>query len=118
MKKIYIGSIGNSSKDLKNAIKDHLNNYNIEEITNDNVGKNVATTVLNDSNSVGIIMCGNGFGISKDASIHDDITVINCVNKEQVISGREVNDANILALGARLVSIKDALELVDTFLNT
>ena len=70
-----------------------------------------------DKDSIGIIACGNGFGISYGANIHD-VRVSNCINPEQVISTRSGNDANILALGARFVSEADALTMVDLFLST
>lgn len=119
MKKIYIANVGNSSKELKQSIKKHLNMYDIIDINDlydENVGKKLGEYVLKDSNSLGIVLCGNGFGIAKEASIHEDITVINCIREDQVISGKKINNANILALGARMITIDEGLSLVDTFL--
>ncbi len=119
MKKIYIANVGNSSNELKQSVINHLSNYqviDINQIHSDKVGLKVAENVLKDLSSVGIIMCGNGFGIAKEASIHDDITVINCIREDQVISGKKINNANILSLGARMITIEEGLALVDTFL--
>ena len=121
---IYIGTLGTSSNKLKDSIKEFLiDNYTVidvnENLENDlHAGREVSTQVLSNKDSIGIVFCGNGFGISKDASNHDDITVINCVTVSQAMSGRINNDANILALGSRMVSDQVAKDIVHTFLNT
>ena len=124
IKKIYIGTLGTSSNKLKDSIKEFLiDNYTVidvnENLENDlHAGREVSTQVLSNKDSIGIVFCGNGFGISKDASNHDDITVINCVTVSQAMSGRINNDANILALGSRMVSDQVAKDIVNAFLNT
>ena len=119
-----MGTLGSSSKALKESIKEFLkSDYTVidvnENLENDlHAGREVSTQVLSNKDSIGIVFCGNGFGISKDASNHDDITVINCVTVSQAMSGRINNDANILALGSRMVSDQVAKDIVHTFLNT
>ena len=124
IKTIYMGTLGTSSKALKESIKEFLkSDYTVidvnENLENDlHAGREVSTQVLSNKESLGIVFCGNGFGISKDASIHDDITVINCITVSQAMSGRINNDANILALGSRMVSDQVAKDIVHAFLNT
>ena len=124
IKTIYMGTLGTSSKALKESIKEFLkSDYTVidvnENLKNDHhAGREVSTQVLSNKESLGIVFCGNGFGISKDASIHDDITVINCITVSQAMSGRINNDANILALGSRMVSDQVAKDIVHAFLNT
>ena len=124
IKTIYMGTLGTSSKALKESIKEFLkSDYTVidvnENLENDlHAGREVSTQVLSNKDSIGIVFCGNGFGISKDASNHDDITVINCVTVSQAMSGRINNDANILALGSRMVSDQVAKDIVHAFLNT
>lgn len=123
IKRIYIGSLGNSSSNMKdNIIKSFANDY--EFVDMNTVGdlelsaaKKVGLAVREDIDSRGIVLCGNGFGVSKDASVSDDITVINCVNVSQVKSGRLINDARVLALGARMITVEVGFDLVDTFLK-
>ena len=123
IKKIYIGSLGGSSSNMKaNIIEQFSNDY--EFIDMNTVGdlemsaaKKVGFAVVKDLDSRGIVRCGNGFGVSKDASVSDDITVINCVNVSQVKSGRLINDARVLALGARMVTGDVAIDLVKSFLE-
>lgn len=121
-KTIYIASSGTSSTEMKEQIKKHFKwEYQIIDINernpdHPNPAAEVSKHVLYNENSFGIVMCGNGFGVAKEASISDDITVINCVTLSQVRSGRRINNANILAIGARMVSIDVALDLVEAFL--
>ena len=105
-----------------NIIKSFANDY--EFVDMNTVGdlelsaaKKVGLAVREDIDSRGIVLCGNGFGVSKDASVSDDITVINCVNVSQVKSGRLINDARVLALGARMITVEVGFDLVDTFLK-
>jgi len=52
------------------------------------------------------------------ANHHKNIRAALCWNKELVALSRQHNDANILSIPARFVSLKEALEFVDIFLNT
>ncbi|AYN66054.1 RpiB/LacA/LacB family sugar-phosphate isomerase [Euzebyella marina] len=66
----------------------------------------------------GIIVCGSGNGASMTANKHQKVRCALCWTKEIVELGREHNDANILSLPARFISLPQALEMVKTFLNT
>lgn len=66
----------------------------------------------------GIIICGSGNGASMTANKHQKIRAALCWNKEIVQLAREHNDANILSLPARFISLPQALEMVKTFYNT
>ena len=66
----------------------------------------------------GIIICGSGNGASMTANKHQKIRCALCWNKEIVALGREHNDANILSLPARFISLPQALEMVKVFLKT
>jgi ribose 5-phosphate isomerase B len=66
----------------------------------------------------GIIICGSGNGASMTANKHQKIRCALCWNKEIVHLAREHNDANILSLPARFISLPQALEMVQTFLKT
>lgn len=66
----------------------------------------------------GIIVCGSGNGASMTANKHQKVRCALCWNKEIVELGREHNDANILSLPARFISLPQALEMVKTFLDT
>jgi len=66
----------------------------------------------------GIVVCGSGNGASMTANKHQKIRCALCWNKEIVQLAREHNDANILSLPARFLSLPQALEMVKVFLNT
>ncbi len=66
----------------------------------------------------GIIICGSGNGASMTANKHQKVRSALCWTKEIVQLAREHNDANILGLPARFVSLPQALEMVNTFLDT
>ena len=78
----------------------------------------VAESVLNKECDRGILICGTGIGISIAANRFPGIRAANCTDCFMAEATRQHNDANILALGARVVGPGLALKIVDSFLNT
>lgn len=78
----------------------------------------VADDVENGQADIGIIICGSGNGASMTANKHQKVRAALCWNKEITELARAHNDANILSLPARFISLPQALEMVKTFLNT
>ena len=78
----------------------------------------VANAVESNKASVGIIICGSGNGAQMTANKHQNIRAALCWNNELVSLARLHNDANILSIPARFVSLQQALGFVDLFLNT
>ena len=78
----------------------------------------VAKDVENNAVDLGIIICGSGNGVSMTANKHQKVRAALCWTKEIVSLAREHNDANILSIPARFVSLPQALEMVNTFLET
>jgi len=78
----------------------------------------VATDVEEGKVDLGIIICGSGNGASMTANKHQKIRCALCWNKEIVQLAREHNDANILSLPARFISLPQALEMVNMFIET
>ena len=66
----------------------------------------------------GILICGTGIGISITANKIKGIRAALCSDTFSAHATREHNDANILAMGARVVGEGLALDIVDTFLET
>ena len=66
----------------------------------------------------GILICGTGIGISIAANKMKGIRAALCTDCFCAEATREHNDANILALGGRVVGPGLAVKIVDTFLNT
>ncbi|MBC3796770.1 ribose 5-phosphate isomerase B [Acetobacterium tundrae] len=66
----------------------------------------------------GIVICGTGIGISVAANKVPGIRGGVCTNEFMAAMSREHNDANILALGARVIGEGLALRIVKVFLET
>ena len=81
-------------------------------------GKQVAQTVARGDAAYGIALCGSGIGISIAANRIAGARCALVHTIEQATLARQHNDANIVALGARLISEADAKAIVKTFLTT
>ncbi len=81
-------------------------------------GKAVAEAVADGLFEKGIVICGTGIGISITANKVRGIRCALCGDTFSAEATREHNDANILALGGRVVGTGLALKIVETFLNT
>jgi ribose 5-phosphate isomerase B len=114
--------------ELKNAVNSFLKKkgYVVENL-GDNSGESVdypdiihplAKEISNNKNKKGIIMCGTGNGVSMVANKYKGVRAGLCWSKEIAELIRKHNDANILSLPARFLSIKEALEIVEVFLKT
>ncbi len=68
--------------------------------------------------AMGIILCGSGNGAQMTANKHQGVRAALCWNNELVALTRQHNDANILSIPARFVSLQQALGFVKIFLAT
>ncbi|PWI29793.1 ribose-5-phosphate isomerase [Flavobacteriaceae bacterium LYZ1037] len=66
----------------------------------------------------GIIICGSGNGANMTANKHQGVRSALCWTKEIVALARQHNNANILSIPARFTALPQAIEMVDTFLET
>ncbi len=78
----------------------------------------VARAILSGECDRGILICGTGIGISIAANKFKGIRAAVCHDCFSAQATREHNDANILAMGARVVGPGLAVKITDTFLNT
>ncbi|MGX1928033.1 ribose 5-phosphate isomerase B [Flagellimonas sp. 2504JD4-2] len=78
----------------------------------------VAKDVDEGNVDMGIVVCGSGNGANMTTNKHQKVRSALCWNKEITALAREHNDANILSLPARFIALPQALEMVETFLNT
>lgn len=81
-------------------------------------GHKAAKALLDGKAEMGLIVCGSGIGISIAANRHPGIRAALCWNPEVATLARQHNDANILALGARLIDEQTAKDSLDAFLTT
>jgi ribose 5-phosphate isomerase B len=80
-------------------------------------GHAVANAVINNEVDFGILMCGSGNGINMSANKHKGIRAALCWNSEIASLARQHNDANILVLPARYISVEEAYKCIDAFLT-
>lgn len=80
--------------------------------------KKVAEAILSGECDRGILICGTGIGISIAANKYEGIRAALCTDCFMAEATRLHNDANILAMGGRVVGAGLALKMVDTFLDT
>ena len=78
----------------------------------------VAHVVVNGECEKGILICGTGIGISITANRFKGIRAALCSDCFSAEATRQHNDANVLAMGGRVVGPGLAVKIVDTFLNT
>lgn len=67
---------------------------------------------------LGILICGSGNGVAMTANKHKDIRAALCWNKELAALSRQHNNANVICIPSRFVSLELAEEMVDTFMET
>jgi ribose 5-phosphate isomerase B len=127
LKKIFISSDHAGFK-LKELIKNQLKKkkirytdlgpFNDERVDYPDFAHKVAKKVKTNKNHVGILVCGSGMGMNITANRHKNIRAAQCFNLKSTKLSRLHNDANIITLGSRLLTKKNALEYVSIFLNT
>jgi ribose 5-phosphate isomerase B len=112
-------------------LKEHLKKTLSKEITFIDVGTNsadsvdypdfgfaVADKIAKGEAEFGIVICGSGIGISIAANRNPKVRCALCVTENMAKLARQHNDANVLALGARLVSAPEAEDIIAAFLET
>jgi len=127
LKKIFLSS-DHAGYKLKEFIKIHLDKkkinytdlgpFNSERVDYPDYAHKVAKKVKTDKKHIGILVCGSGMGMNIAANRHKNIRAAQCFNLKSTKLSRLHNDANIITLGSRLLTKKNALNCVNVFLNT
>ena len=127
MKKIFISS-DHAGFRLKEDIKIYLSMRNLEfkdlgpnnreKVDYPDYAHKVAKKVKTNKNNIGILVCGSGTGMNIAANKHKNVRAAQCFNIKSTRLSRLHNDANIITLGSRLLTKKNALNCVGVFLKT
>ena len=127
MKKIFISSDHAGFK-LKESIKIYLKRksykfvdlgpFNDKRVDYPDYAHKVAKKVKINKKHVGILICGSGTGMNMAANKHKKIRAAQCFNVKSTRLSRLHNDANVITLGSRLLTKKNALNCIKVFLNT
>ncbi len=78
----------------------------------------LAKNVKKNKRNIGILICGSGTGMNIAANKHRNIRAAQCFSLKSTKLSRLHNDANVITLGSRLISKKNALKYISVFLNT
>ena len=127
MKKIFISS-DHAGFNLKEQIKIYLKRKKLNFVDlgpkNDlkvdypDYAHKVAKKVKVSDQYQGILVCGSGTGMNIAANKHKNIRAAQCFNIKSTKLSRLHNNANIITLGSRLITKKNALKFIDIFLST
>ena len=109
---------------LKNKLSDDkiiisdLGTYGNNSVDYPDFAKKVSQRVKSKKSDIGILVCGSGTGMAISANKTKNIRAAVCFSRESTKLSRQHNNANIIALGARLTNKKNSLKLLSIFLNT
>ena len=81
-------------------------------------GAKLAAAIADGRAGSGIAICGSGIGISIAANRNPAVRAALCTSGLMARLARQHNDANVLALGSRIVGVDVARDCVEQFLNT
>ncbi len=112
--------------DLRMTVKKHLEEMGLEVIDGGAVsstesfsyveaGKKVATDVMTGKADRGVAICGTGIGISMVCNKFKGIRCALCHDEYTARMSRQHNNANIIAMGGRVVGSSVALAMIDTY---
>jgi len=104
------------SLSLENVVED-LGAYSIDSVDYPDVAVLLAKKMENEIESLGVLICGSGIGISIAANRFSHIRAALCCTEEMAILAKEHNNANVLALGSRLIEQEEAVKILNNFLN-
>ncbi|QQS58981.1 ribose 5-phosphate isomerase B [Candidatus Peregrinibacteria bacterium] len=95
-----------------------LGTYSEESVDYPHYGALVAKKVVETPKALGVVLCGTGIGISIAANKVSGARVALCATSTHARLARQHNDANILAIGARVTGTEVARDVVQTFFST
>jgi ribose 5-phosphate isomerase B len=125
--KVTIGS-DHGAVNLKEEVKkvltemqieiDDVGTFGNEAVDYPDIAEKVADSVVNGRADKGIVLCGTGIGISIAANKIKGVRAALCHDVFSAKMSREHNDANILAMGERVIGVGPACEIVKAWLTT
>ena len=122
--KIAIATDHNGVKE-KEEIINTMSTYKFVDLSKDNTStddypdfaKRVADYVVDNENTLGVLMCGTGIGMSIAANKVKGIRCAHCSSVEQAHLAKEHNNANIIALSYKQ-DIEELISMIEEFINT
>ncbi len=106
----YLAELGQEVRDF--------GTYSPESMDYPDVAHPLAESIERGEVALGIALCGSGNGISMTLNKHQGVRAALCWNEELAALARQHNDANVLSLPARFISVDLAKRIVRTFLES
>lgn len=97
---------------------DDKGTYSLDSVDYPDFAHPVATGVADGKAAFGILICGSGNGVCITANKHAGVRAALCWNEELAALARQHNNANVLCIPARFVSLDIAKAMVKTFMDT
>ena len=123
----FILASDHAGYDLKEELKSYLANknfkikdlgsFNKDSVDYPDYGKLLGDFIIKNKNCLGIAICGSGIGISIALNRISGIRAALCYNTEIAKLAKNHNDANVLVLGGRFITLENAIKLVEIFNN-
>ena len=127
MKKIVLAS-DHAGYSLKEYVKKFLNRKKLqikdvganssEKVDYPDYAHKLSKFIKKNRNCIGVLICGSGQGMIMTANKHKNIRAALCYNAKSTKLSRLHNDANVITLGSRLISKKNAVKYLNIFLKT
>lgn len=125
MNKIYIAS-DHAGFEMKESIKKEMNNLSFidlgtnssESVDYPDYAYALSNEVKKDKNSVGILICGTGIGMCIAANKVSGIICANVTSPKFAELAKQHNNANVIALSSRYVSVEENIEIINAFLSS
>jgi ribose 5-phosphate isomerase B len=95
-----------------------LGTHSLDSMDYPDVAHPLATQVESSEAEFGVLICGSANGVAMAANKHQGIRAAICWNTEIASLARQHNNANVLCLPARFISVEEAFQITKTFLDT
>ncbi|MEJ7611802.1 MAG: ribose 5-phosphate isomerase B [Ferruginibacter sp.] len=114
----YKAQLVNYLRDEKGIALRDFGTYSADSVDYPDFAHPVAIAVKSGEYAFGILLCGSANGVAIAANKHTSIRAAICWENEIAVLARKHNDANVLCIPARFVSIDSAKEMTDSFIAT
>ncbi len=124
MSKIFIAA-DHAGFEMKDSIIESMKDLSFEDLgtnSNDSVDYpdyafTLSKKVLDNKGSFGILICGTGIGMCMAANKVSGIRCANLTSEKIASLAKEHNDANVISLSGRFVSLEENMQIINNFLN-
>ncbi len=95
-----------------------LGPFTIDSVDYPDFAKKLSDNIDKNKFEKGVLICGSGIGMSMVANRFKNVRAALCLNNEMAKLARQHNNANVLVLGSRLISVEEAIKCLIVFLET